>query len=170
MQRVEQKALIWSWEVVSAGLSDILNTCFVQLTAQVLENKDIGFGMVDAQKDSKVAKKLGICATILTHALHLCIMYSKALTSLLLGLEEVSSLYVFKDDRVIEFDGELSADTLVEFLLDVSGDAIISCSLIYSTCKWRHSQWCKFGQEQPFPEINLISNILWKTPHDSFID
>lgn len=38
-----------------------------------------------------------------------------------LGLEEVGSLYVFKDDRVIEFDGELSADTLVEFLLDVSG-------------------------------------------------
>jgi len=36
------------------------------------------------------------------------------------GLEEVGSLYVFKDDRVIEFDGELSADTLVEFLLDVS--------------------------------------------------
>lgn len=37
------------------------------------------------------------------------------------GLEEVGSLYIFKDDRVIEFDGELSADTLVEFLLDVSG-------------------------------------------------
>lgn len=33
----------------------------------------------------------------------------------------MGSLYVFKDDRVIEFDGELSADTLVEFLLDVSG-------------------------------------------------
>lgn len=31
-------------------------------------------------------------------------------------------MYVFKDDRVIEFDGELSADTLVEFLLDVSGE------------------------------------------------
>lgn len=39
---------------------------------------------------------------------------------LLKGLEEVGSLYVFKDDRIIEFDGELSADTLVEFLLDVS--------------------------------------------------
>lgn len=39
---------------------------------------------------------------------------------LLSGLEEVGSLYVFKDDRVIEFDGEFSADTLVEFLLDVS--------------------------------------------------
>lgn len=31
-----------------------------QLTAQVLENKDIGFGMVDSQKDVKVAKKLGM--------------------------------------------------------------------------------------------------------------
>uniref|UniRef100_A0AAX7TPG6 Calsequestrin n=1 Tax=Astatotilapia calliptera TaxID=8154 RepID=A0AAX7TPG6_ASTCA len=69
-----------------------------RLQAQVLENKDIGFGMVDSQKDVKVAKKL--------------------------GLEEVGSLYVFKDDRVIEFDGELSADTLVEFLLDVLEDPV----------------------------------------------
>lgn len=29
-------------------------------------------------------------------------------------------MYVFKDDRVIEFDGLLSANILVEFLLDVS--------------------------------------------------
>uniref|UniRef100_A0A8C7YH08 Calsequestrin n=1 Tax=Oryzias sinensis TaxID=183150 RepID=A0A8C7YH08_9TELE len=70
----------------------------LELTAQVLENKDIAFGMVDSQKDAKVAKKL--------------------------GLEEVGSLYVFKDDRVIEFDGELSADTLVEFLLDVLEDPV----------------------------------------------
>ncbi|XP_058478289.1 calsequestrin-2-like [Solea solea] len=70
----------------------------LELTAQVLENRDIGFGMVDSQKDAKVAKKL--------------------------GLEEVGSLYVFKDDRVIEFDGQLSADTLVEFLLDVLEDPV----------------------------------------------
>ncbi|XP_071380475.1 calsequestrin-2 [Centroberyx affinis] len=70
----------------------------LELTAQVLEDKDIGFGMVDSQKDAKVAKKL--------------------------GLEELGSLYVFKDDRVIEFDGELSADTLVEFLLDVLEDPV----------------------------------------------
>uniref|UniRef100_A0A4W5NH35 Calsequestrin n=1 Tax=Hucho hucho TaxID=62062 RepID=A0A4W5NH35_9TELE len=70
----------------------------LELTAQVLEDKDIGFGMVDSQKDAKVAKKL--------------------------GLEEEGSLYVFKDDRVIEFDGELSADTLVEFLLDVLEDPV----------------------------------------------
>lgn len=35
-------------------------------------------------------------------------------------LEEEGSVYIFKDDRVIEFDGLLSANTLVEFLLDVS--------------------------------------------------
>ena len=33
--------------------------CSVKLVAQVLEEKDIGFGMVDAKKDAKVAKKLG---------------------------------------------------------------------------------------------------------------
>ena len=31
----------------------------MKLVAQVLEEKDIGFGMVDAKKDAKVAKKLG---------------------------------------------------------------------------------------------------------------
>lgn len=41
-------------------------------------------------------------------------------TPLFAGLEEEGSVYVFKDDRVIEFDGLLSANTLVEFLLDVS--------------------------------------------------
>uniref|UniRef100_A0AAX7SGZ8 Calsequestrin n=1 Tax=Astatotilapia calliptera TaxID=8154 RepID=A0AAX7SGZ8_ASTCA len=77
----------------------------LELTAQVLENKDIGFGMVDSQKDVKVAKKLGMY-----------LMYCFE--------SEVGSLYVFKDDRVIEFDGELSADTLVEFLLDVLEDPV----------------------------------------------
>lgn len=39
----------------------------MQLTAQVLENKDIGFGMVDAQKDAKVARKLGMtCVFIIS--------------------------------------------------------------------------------------------------------
>lgn len=35
--------------------------CFfwLQLAAQVMEEKDIGFGMVDSHKDAKVAKKLG---------------------------------------------------------------------------------------------------------------
>uniref|UniRef100_A0A3Q3GK84 Calsequestrin n=1 Tax=Labrus bergylta TaxID=56723 RepID=A0A3Q3GK84_9LABR len=53
----------------------------LELAAQVLEEKDIGFGTVDSHKDAKVAKKLG----------QPC-------------------------DRV---DGLLSANTLVEFLLDL---------------------------------------------------
>ncbi|KAM7380439.1 hypothetical protein PAMP_003734 [Pampus punctatissimus] len=65
----------------------------LELVAQVMEEKDIGFGMVDSHKDAKVSKKL--------------------------GLEEEGSVYVFKADRVIEFDGLLSANTLVEFLLDL---------------------------------------------------
>lgn len=32
---------------------------WLQLAAQVVEEKDIGFGMVDSHKDAKVAKKLG---------------------------------------------------------------------------------------------------------------
>ena len=38
----------------------------------------------------------------------------------LLGLDEEGSVYIFKADRVIEFDGMLSSNVLVEFLLDVS--------------------------------------------------
>lgn len=37
-----------------------LSVVLHQLTAQVLENKDIGFGMVDSQKDAKIANKLGM--------------------------------------------------------------------------------------------------------------
>lgn len=29
------------------------------MAAQVLQEKDIGFGMVDSEKDAKIAKKLG---------------------------------------------------------------------------------------------------------------
>lgn len=36
------------------------------------------------------------------------------------GLDEVESIYIFADDEIIEYDGELAADTLVEFLYDVS--------------------------------------------------
>lgn len=37
-------------------------TCLsLQLVAQVLEHKDIGFVMVDAKKEAKLAKKLGEC-------------------------------------------------------------------------------------------------------------
>lgn len=33
----------------------------LQLVAQVMEEKDIGFGMVDSHSDAKVANKLGEC-------------------------------------------------------------------------------------------------------------
>lgn len=107
-----------------------------QLTAQVLENKDIGFGMVDSHKGAKVAKKLGkmLSHIFQTQVLFVSFSFYKNIifwtprersyltpySCPTAGLQEVGSLYVFKDDRVIEFDGELSADTLVEFLLDVS--------------------------------------------------
>uniref|UniRef100_A0A8C1SAV3 Calsequestrin n=1 Tax=Cyprinus carpio TaxID=7962 RepID=A0A8C1SAV3_CYPCA len=37
----------------------------------------------------------------------------------LAGLLEVDSIYIFADDEIIEYDGELAADTLLEFLYDV---------------------------------------------------
>ncbi|XP_035426670.1 calsequestrin-1 [Cygnus atratus] len=70
----------------------------LELAAQVLEDKGVGFGLVDAQKEAAVAKKL--------------------------GLTEENSIYIFKEDKVIEYDGELAADTLVEFLLDVLEDPV----------------------------------------------
>ncbi|NXV89716.1 CASQ1 protein, partial [Calonectris borealis] len=70
----------------------------LELAAQVLEDKGVGFGLVDSEKDAAVAKKL--------------------------GLMEEDSIYVFKEDEVIEYDGELAADTLVEFLLDVLEDPV----------------------------------------------
>ncbi|XP_062921186.1 calsequestrin-1-like [Mobula hypostoma] len=70
----------------------------LELAAQVLEDKNIGFGLVDAEEDEAVAKKL--------------------------GLVEEGSIYVFKEDNVIEYDGELAADTIVEFLLDVLEDPV----------------------------------------------
>ncbi|KAF0022002.1 hypothetical protein F2P81_025745, partial [Scophthalmus maximus] len=39
-------------------------------------------------------------------------------------LEEEGSVYIFKADRVIEFDGLLSANTLVEFLLDLMEEPV----------------------------------------------
>lgn len=36
------------------------------------------------------------------------------------GLDEVESIYIFADNEIIEYDGELAADTLVEFIYDVS--------------------------------------------------
>ncbi|KAM9251958.1 LOW QUALITY PROTEIN: calsequestrin-1 [Cariama cristata] len=75
----------------------------LELAAQVLEDKGVGFGLVDSEKDAAVAKTLG-------------------------GEEdrrtEEDSVYVVKEDEVIEYDGELAVDTLVEFLLDVLEDPV----------------------------------------------
>uniref|UniRef100_A0A8C4ZN00 Calsequestrin n=1 Tax=Gadus morhua TaxID=8049 RepID=A0A8C4ZN00_GADMO len=71
------------------------------LAAQVLEDlkdEDIGFALLDAKKEKSVAKSL--------------------------GLDEVESIYIFADDEIIEYDGELAADTLVEFLYDVIEDPV----------------------------------------------
>ncbi|XP_068945380.1 calsequestrin-2 [Petaurus breviceps papuanus] len=70
----------------------------LELVAQVLEQKDIGFALVDSKKEAKLAKKL--------------------------GFDEEGSLYILKGDRTIEFDGELAADVLVEFLLDLIEDPV----------------------------------------------
>ncbi|XP_023390689.1 calsequestrin-2 [Pteropus vampyrus] len=75
-----------------------LKEIVLELVAQVLEHKDIGFVMVDAKKEAKLAKKL--------------------------GFHEEGSLYVLKGDRTIEFDGEFAADVLVEFLLDLIEDPV----------------------------------------------
>uniref|UniRef100_G1PTK3 Calsequestrin n=2 Tax=Myotis lucifugus TaxID=59463 RepID=G1PTK3_MYOLU len=75
-----------------------LKEIVLELVAQVLEHKDIGFVMVDAKKEAKLAKKL--------------------------GFHEEGSLYILKGDRTIEFDGEFAADVLVEFLLDLIEDPV----------------------------------------------
>uniref|UniRef100_A0A8C9SVI3 Calsequestrin n=1 Tax=Scleropages formosus TaxID=113540 RepID=A0A8C9SVI3_SCLFO len=72
-----------------------------QLAAQVLDDlddEDIGFGLIDEKTDSDVARNL--------------------------GLDEVESIYIFYDNEIIEYDGELAADTLVEFLYDVIEDPV----------------------------------------------
>ncbi|KAE8620956.1 hypothetical protein XENTR_v10004627 [Xenopus tropicalis] len=75
-----------------------LTEMVLELTAQVLERKQIGFGLLDPKKNSKIAKKL--------------------------GCSEEGSLYIFKEDNVIEFDGEMAADVIVDFLLDLMEDPV----------------------------------------------
>ena len=51
------------------------------------------------------------------------------------GLDEVESIYIFSDNEIIEYDGELAADTLVEFLYDVGLRQIISIADKNATSK-----------------------------------
>merc|ERR1719187_1782407 len=86
---------------MAAGKQLQIEELALELAAQVLDDlddEDIGFGLVDEKKDSAVAKKL--------------------------GLDEVESIYIFADNEIIEYDGELAADTLVEFLYDVIEDPV----------------------------------------------
>lgn len=53
------------------------------------------------------------------------------------GLDEVESIYVFADNEIIEYDGELAADTLVEFLYDVS--VYINRAKHYVTMSWNNN-------------------------------
>ncbi|KAG9330986.1 hypothetical protein JZ751_021307, partial [Albula glossodonta] len=39
-------------------------------------------------------------------------------------MDEVDNVYIFTEDEVIEYDGELAADTLVEFIFDVLDDPV----------------------------------------------
>uniref|UniRef100_A0A4W5K093 Calsequestrin n=1 Tax=Hucho hucho TaxID=62062 RepID=A0A4W5K093_9TELE len=40
------------------------------------------------------------------------------------GLEEADSIYIFTENEIIEYDGELAADTIVEFIYDVLEDPV----------------------------------------------
>ena len=61
-------------------------------------------------------------------------------------LDEADSIYIFTDDEVIEYDGELAADTLVEYIFDVREDII--SQLI--TCRINnHNQKTQFRNIHP---------------------
>uniref|UniRef100_H3AEN2 Calsequestrin n=1 Tax=Latimeria chalumnae TaxID=7897 RepID=H3AEN2_LATCH len=101
LRKYEMLCLLYHEPVASDKVSQKqfqLIEMVLELSAQVLEDRGVGFGLVDSRKDAKVAKKL--------------------------GLKEEGSIYVFKDEHLIEFDGELSADVLVEFLLDLTEDPV----------------------------------------------
>lgn len=108
-----------------------------QLVAQVLDefdDEDIGVGLIDAKHDKAVAKKLGKDSCHLKSLMFLSsdnVPFTYLLPLLTLNvfsissdLEESDSIFIFTDDEVIEYDGELAADTLVEFIYDVREDII----------------------------------------------
>nr|CAB3227938.1 calsequestrin-2 [Phallusia mammillata] len=65
----------------------------LELAAQITDREGIGFGIVDLEKDRKLAEKLGIF--------------------------EAGSIYAYKSGHKVEFDGQRSTDVLVEFLLEL---------------------------------------------------
>ena len=65
----------------------------LELSAQIVEREGVGIGVVDLSKDKKLAKKLQIF--------------------------EIGAIWCFHRGHEIEFNGQRSADVLVEFLLDL---------------------------------------------------
>ena len=65
----------------------------LELAAQVTEREGINFGIVDLKQDKKLALKLNAF--------------------------EIGSIYCYHHDHVVEYDGQRSADVLIEFLLEL---------------------------------------------------
>uniref|UniRef100_A0A673BKT8 Calsequestrin n=1 Tax=Sphaeramia orbicularis TaxID=375764 RepID=A0A673BKT8_9TELE len=119
----------------------------LELVAQVLdefEDEDIGVGLIDAKHDKAVAKKL--------------------------GLDESDSIFIFIDDEVIEYDGELAADTLVEFIYDVREDIIsqlIAC-FIFVNSQQNKSNFEAFADaaEEFHPHIKFFATFNAKVARE----
>ncbi|CAG5110220.1 Oidioi.mRNA.OKI2018_I69.chr2.g4645.t1.cds [Oikopleura dioica] len=65
----------------------------LELSAQIVEREGVGIGVVDLSKDKKLAKKLQIF--------------------------EIGAIWCFHRGHEVEFNGQRSADVLVEFLLEL---------------------------------------------------
>lgn len=76
----------------------------------------------------------------------------------LLGLDESDSIFIFTDDEVIEYDGELAADTLVEFIYDVRED--IDSQLIACFIKAKTSS--SLSLEDDLEKLNTLTCHFFK--------
>nr|XP_002130664.1 calsequestrin-2 [Ciona intestinalis] len=65
----------------------------LELAAQITEREGVGFGVVDLEKDKKLAEKL--------------------------DKTEAGAIYAYKAGHSVEFDGQRSTDVLVEFVLEL---------------------------------------------------
>lgn len=66
----------------------------------------------------------------------------------------MESIYIFADNEIIEYDGELAADTLVEFLYDV-GDAACYCTTTGSRV---NHLWCSSMFKVIEDPVEIIDN------------
>lgn len=83
------------------------------------------------------------------------------------GLDESDSIYIFTDDETIEYDGELAADTLVEFIYDVREDMIsqlIACLILATKKKSLNLSLLSLKMTQNlnlgFPFLSIVSPLL----------